>query len=306
MEIWFGYITLGGAYYLFALWWTIQIFCRHFKSVRKTGPPYRSAATFPCCCTCFKCCCRYCFLDFEPLLKFSLSISVFIVIIIQWVKAGHTDYVDDARFLAIYFFFALSGVIDIMVRHKWPLPHGIEYAILSIAFIMEAMFFTSYPGNKELSEVLHRLLYYAIIGTIVCLLLEVRFRRSPLIALGRTIFVMIQGTWIWQITISMDHAETLPESWNIDDKYILSLATLLYAAHIAMAIIIVLVIGALIGCCFCCKGKGKVNGKGSKDEANVQLIKRDANGHTIVNLNEESDSDIEFQRPIQKVYKDNE
>ena len=138
--------------------------------------------------------------------------------VITAFNSGKFEYMGNGQHATMYFFFGLCGLIDILVHHKVALPKGIDYAMHVVAFSVEGLLFNFHlHGRTELDVLIHVLLHYCVIGTVIAILVEMRYRRSILAALTRTFFVMLQGTWFWQVSFILYNPLPDAEPWKEDD-----------------------------------------------------------------------------------------
>jgi len=89
----------------------------------------------------------------------------------------------------------LSGLVDILVHHGAPLPPDCQYFAGCLAFIVEAVLFTFHlHGRTQLDVITHTLLVYVIYACAVVTILEMRHRRSVIVAIARAYTVLLQVT----------------------------------------------------------------------------------------------------------------
>ena len=303
-----GHLLPGSFFLIFAFWWTIQIFRRYYQSLVKGGDRFVSSATFPCSCLCGKL--RY--WECEGFMKlFFTTVGLIGEIVTGFDENGKFAYMGNAQHSTMFFFFGMSGVIDIMVHHRVPLPRGIEYAVMSLAFTVEALLFKFHlHGRTTMDVALHTMLLYAVYACIISHLLDMKSRHSVIVALSRAYFLALQGTWFWYVGFllygpSADNedkdvhkGENLMMTPAADDHHMhdgLMTVSMIFTWHLAGILIAMLTIGGIIGCVYRCKDKFKEQDYDSSLQ--MKLIKKDTNGHTIINLHDDSESDIEFERP---------
>lgn len=93
----------------------------------------------------------------------------------------------------------------------------------------------------------HTYLLYAIVGCAVCVALESKFRESVVLALGRTYFSLIQGTWFWQIGFILYPPAGMAH-WDEEDHVQMMQVTTIFSWHFAIAGGIVLLATLIINC----------------------------------------------------------
>ncbi|ELT98121.1 hypothetical protein CAPTEDRAFT_128578 [Capitella teleta] len=283
----FGGHALPGSFFLvFSMWWTYHIFCRYYRSLVKGGLPFKGAVTYPCTCLCG----RLKTWEVEGAVLIFFTTVGFTLEIITAFKDGKFTYYGNGQHATMFFFFGLSGVIDILVHHRFPLPKNIEYVTMTLAFLIEGLLFKFHlHGRDEMDVLLHTLLLYAVFGTLLCCLLEMKFRQSAMVSLARTFFVALQGSWFWQIGFVLYNPFEGHGDWDHDNHDQMMVITMMFAWHIAAILLLMLAVGGVIGWAFFRK-----TDQTSYDPMNLQLIKRHANGQTVINLHD-TDSEIDFE-----------
>lgn len=284
----FGGHALPGSFFLvFAVWWMCHIFHRYFRSMAKGGLPYKSSVTFPCTCLCG----RLQTWELEGAIKIFFTSVGFTLEIITAFKDGQFTYYGNGQHATMFFFFGLSGAVDILVHHRLPLPKNTQYIMATLAFTIEGLLFKFHlHGRDELDVLVHTLLLYAIYGSVLSCLIEMKFRRNVLASLTRTFFVCLQGTWFWQVAFIL-YSPFGSDKWDHKNQDHMMLITMMFAWHIAGILIFMLILGSVLGC-FLYRHTEQ-----AYDTLNMQLIKRDINGQTVINLqSDDSESDVEFER----------
>ena len=106
----------------------------------------------------------------------------------------------------MYSFFAFSGLVELLNYYK--VTHfscATEYGLLALSFTIEGMLFTFHlHGRDEFDVRIHTMLYIVIYATAIVTLLEgclPRFQRE--LFTMRTVFVLTQGTWFWEIAYTI-------------------------------------------------------------------------------------------------------
>ena len=83
----------------------------------------------------------------------------------------------------------------------------------------------------------HVYLLYIIYGCAACIALEAYFRESVALALGRTYFTFLQGTWFCQVGFIL-YPPSWMFHWNKDDHEQMMIVTVIYCWHYAIAAVI--------------------------------------------------------------------
>ncbi|ESN99147.1 hypothetical protein HELRODRAFT_95099 [Helobdella robusta] len=290
-----GHALPGSFFIIFSLWWTVQTFRRYYKSLKKGSPPYKSSVTFkPDCLPCEKCK----NLELEGILKVAFTTLGLVLEVITAYKDGHFTHLGNGQHATMFFFFGLSGVVDILMHHGAPLPENTDYAISCLSFIVEDVLFMFHlHGRTKLDVILHTLLLYVVHACVICVLFEVRFRNNVVVALARSFLVLLQGTWFWQVGFILYNPNPNAIPWKDEDHNEIMLATMIFAWHLAIDFILILVIGLLVKMLgpFCClAGTNKSDGAFNHVRYDqVKLITTNAEINHLPVL-DESESEEEF------------
>jgi len=197
----------------------------------------------------------------------------------------------------------MTGVVDILVHHRAPLPEGIEYLAGCLAFVVEAVLFKFHlHGRTELDILLHTLLLYVVYANVVVVALEMRYRNSIAVALCRAYIVFLQGTWFWQAGFVLYNPMPGAVPWDEDDHRQMMVATMIFAWHMAAVFVIMVCIGAVVAACQtrCSRAVDISTDGDGYDE--VRLLRR--SGETKrqsadydAELDSDSDAVVDFIRP---------
>lgn len=71
-------------------------------------------------------------------------------------------------------------------------------------------------------------LFYAIVGCVVCVAFEARYRENVTIALTRTYFTLLQGTWFFQIGFILYPPSGMAH-WDLEDHEQMMIVTMIYS-----------------------------------------------------------------------------
>ncbi|XP_029654253.1 transmembrane protein 45B-like [Octopus sinensis] len=286
----FGGHALPGTFFLlFAFWYTVQIFNRYFQC-RKRNARFTSTVTFPCTCLCG----RLKKWPLESIMKIVLVIIGFSGEIITGLRPGPYVILGNGQHATMFFAFGLSGVVELLLFFKAPLPTDVDYIANILAFTIELVLFTFHlHGRSELDVLLHVLLTYVIIASLISAFIEMKFRHNVLAPLARTYFVMLQGSWFWQVGFILYRPFPGKSPWKGDDHSQMMLITIYFAWHSIACFIIILLFGGIVSC----YQKGRGVSYVDDDMIMKRLIHTGTNGQTLVSLNDDSESDIEYQKP---------
>ena len=288
----FGGHALPGSFFIaFALWWTVQMFNRYFISLQR-NTRFKSTVTYPCSCLCGK----LKEWPIESLVKIFFVTIGFTLEIITGTSDGKFTALGNGQHATMFFFFGLSGVLDLLLYFKAPLPKDVDYVINLLAVGVEGLLFHFHlHGRDDLDVLLHTLLIYVITLNLVAICVEMRYRNNLLAALSRSYFFFLQGTWFWQVGFILYNPNPNAEKWKGDDHDELMIATMFFTWHCGVVFLIMLAIGGVVACVH-----KRLNGYSEESISMKRLIHTSSNGQTLISMNDDSDSDIEFQKPVAK------
>lgn len=210
------------------------------------------------------------------------------------MENGEFVVMGNGQHATMFFAFGLSGVLELLTYFKAPLPPDIDYISIILAFMIELILFHFHlHGRTALDILLHVLLIYIICANLISIFIEMKFRHNVLAPLARTYFIMLQGTWFWQVGFILYSPFPTPSLWKAEDHDEMMLATMYFAWHCVACFIVMLLIGAIVSC----YQKGRGTTFDDDDMIMKRLIHTGTNGQTVVSLNDDSESDIEYQKP---------
>ncbi|XP_071114076.1 transmembrane protein 45B-like [Haliotis cracherodii] len=282
-----GHALPGSFFIIFAIWYTIQSFRRFFQC-RENGARFTSTVTFPCSCLCG----RFKNWPVEAMIKLFFITVGFSLEIIHGFVDGQFRAIGNGQHATMFFFFGLTGLIDILIHFRAPLPRNIDYISNAMAFGVEALLFNFHLyGRTPLDVLVHVLLLYVVLASIVCVFAEMRYRHNLLAPLGRSYLMMMQGTWFWQVGFIL-YPPLGGAKWNENDHGQLMIATMYFTWHGGFNFIIMLLIGAVIACRYRRRTSHYSN------ELNMKRLIRSSGEPKSVSHNYESGSEIEFEKPV--------
>ena len=281
----FGGHALPGSFFIvFALSWFFDTLRHYYRSKVSQRPHRRYTSTVTSVCFHGNNSSAFSFqsIPWEGIIKIVFTLIGFTLEIITGFKHGQFVHIGNGQHATMFFFFGLSGVVDVLAHYKITavLPPGIDYVMAFLAFSVEALLFRFHlHGRTALDVLLHTLLLYAVYACCVCTLLEMSLPHNPLPRLARTYFVFLQGTWFWQIGFilynPMIGSNVVP--WHDDDHGEMMLVTMMFTWHMAAILVIMLVMAAVMSCVYtCCRKK--------RQQQNMQeplLKSRDHKNHVI-------------------------
>lgn len=234
-----GHAVPGIMFIGFSTWWLISII-RTWLESRCGNKKYLNSASFRSSCT------RR--VHLEAILKLIL-ISVGVAgEAVTGLQGGQFVELGNAQHMAMFLFFLLNAVVDILYFHRPQLlPPGLDYMTAILGFSMEGFLFVWHlHGRSEIDVQVHTFLLYLIVLSAALTLAEYLCRENVLFGLGRSFATFLQGTWLCQIGFILNNP--IGEAWpNTHDQ--LTLNTVVFTAHIAGALLVQLTIGWLLYRC---------------------------------------------------------
>jgi hypothetical protein len=116
-------------------------------------------------------------LPWEGIIKLILTgLGIVVSVIAAAPMQQDSEYVSNIRYATIYLFFALSGLVDILVYYcgYTILPEGVQSFILSLAFVVEGLTFAMrLRFEAYLEQQIHVLLVVAVFACALACIMEV-------------------------------------------------------------------------------------------------------------------------------------
>lgn len=245
-----GYILPGAIFSILGLrwasqlvWeWTQQVIVSEFQILGLPVPPKRKGS-----------CCKAAFsLPWEGIVKLILTgLGIMVSVIAAAPQQQDSEYVTNIRYATIYLFFALSGLVDILVYYCGYsiLPEGIQSMSLSLSFIVEGILYAMrLRFERYIEQQIHVLLIMAIFTCSVACVLEVLYD-NRLVKFSRAYLCILQGTWLIHGGCIMQGrgsspAQTYPDSlewvsilfsWHVAGNFILFVGCLLLSKQVALS-----------------------------------------------------------------------
>lgn len=282
-----GHAVPGLYFFMFGLWFMVNIWIRYYKALKGNGVQYKNTVTFKCGCLCG----RAKNWQIEGFLKVVAAITGFIGESATAFENGTFYYIGNGQHITMYFFYGLSGVVDLLLHYNFPLPKKLDYFTLLIAIFTEGILFKFHLHDREeFDTTVHVLLIYAVFLTMLPVLAEMYWEHNILPALARALCFMLQGTWFIHVGFLLYSPLPNPQKWDNSGNSIMY-ATMFFTWHIGALFVLTLVIAFIVRCWTKCSST-------CNDDAMAMqsLLKKDQNGHTVVRMYE-SESETEFQCP---------
>lgn len=268
-----------------------------YYTAQKKKTKFVSSAIFKCPCLCGR-------------LK-DLPVEAFVkvlFVVIGFCLEIYTGFSKDWRFVnlgngqhaTMFFFFGLNGIVDILIHFKFPLPPNMDYITMGMGVTCEFILFKFHlHGRTDLDVLLHTLLLYAIAASVISVVLELNYRNSLICALSRSYFTMLQGTWFWQVGWILYPPFENSFHWDENDHSQMMIATMIFAWHAAVDLLVILGIGGIVAALHRKFGNYTEHEGGM---AMKRLIHTSSNGDAVIRLDDdESESDVEFEKPARNL-----
>lgn len=208
---------------------------------------------------------------------------------------GQFTALGNGQHATMFFFFGMTGIMDLLLYFKAPVPKDIDYVSMWLALLVEGILFKFHlHGRTPLDVHLHVLLVYTIGANILAVMAEMRWRNNVMVTLSRSYFLFLQGTWFWQVAFILYNPSPSAEEWKPDDPDSVMIATMFFVWHCGAVFLTMLVIGGFVACFH-----KRFKDFNENEMAMKRLIHTGANGQTLITMNDDSDSEIEFQKPLE-------
>ncbi|KAM8927597.1 transmembrane protein 45B [Pelodytes ibericus] len=161
----------------------------------------------------------------------------------SWVKLMNWQHTT------MYFFYGLSGVVDILTYLPLKLPQGLDRLFLSLAVFIEGFLFYYHVHNRPaLDQHIHSLLIVAVFGAALGIMIEVFQRNNFVLELLRSSLTILQGTWFWQIGFVLYPLGGAPE-WDQTSHENIMFITMCFCWHYIVALLIIGINYSSVYCC---------------------------------------------------------
>jgi len=237
-----GHALPGSFFIVASLWWAANVFYS-YNNARLNRKRYRSYAAYIC--TIFN---RE--VPVEGVLKIVFAIIGCLGEIIWSFKYNFGILTGNVQHVTMFVFFGASGIVDVISHYKKNiLPPNTDYACLLLAFINEALLFKFHLHDQSsVNVIIHTLLLYTILSTVVLMALETKVRYSPVVSLARSLSVLLQGTWFWQTGYLLFSSSETWKQLDEEDHGLMAVIVVMFSWHIFVDLIAIGVLGLLISC----------------------------------------------------------
>ena len=235
MNVFLEHILPGTFLFVFGVWLNTRVWRNYVHSMARSSQPYTSQLSYPTNC-------RRCNVDIMAII---LCVASAMGILTQLTHIHHSasyqtgsSHVDvtTLHHVTIYFFFGLIGVFRLLhklLKRLVPQIEIIEYLVFIMALCNQALLFKFHLiGRDPLNTLLHTYLLYVVYACVIITFAEMTFRYQVFFALGRAYFIILQGTWLWQLAFILDNPLPDPGTWKSENNEDLMLTTCIFTWHI--------------------------------------------------------------------------
>lgn len=195
-------------------------------------------------------CCRLKNWPMEGIMKLMITAVGIAASVAAAYPNGELKFVGDILYATVYLFFAISGLVDVLVFYcPYTMPYGLDKFTLALAFGIEGLMFRLHLSHQAFMEQhVHVLLVYAIFACAFASLVEIVLPWSRLVKFTLSFFTLVHGSWYIQSGfILYSPTQGTPITWTSSDDYNSALIwiSLTFAWHCSGAFIIMLILMAL-------------------------------------------------------------
>ncbi|XP_045124180.1 transmembrane protein 45B-like isoform X1 [Portunus trituberculatus] len=239
-----GHVVPGSFFGLFGAWYVYQVFLKYFMCQRaavalgeKGRSFYQNTSSFVC-----SCCPT---MPLEGFLKIAASVLGMIGEVATGFDETNTMHLGNAQHTTMFFFFGLHGAAEVMLHYRLAAPPDLDFLSGALAFGMEALlFFYHLHGRTAMDVQVHTLLFFVVVACAVSVVLEMCYKDNVVPALCRAYFILLQGTWFYQIGFIL--YPPVGRAWSQEDHRQMMLVTLLFAWHNATVFVAMVLTGTLV------------------------------------------------------------
>ncbi|PAA80403.1 hypothetical protein BOX15_Mlig021210g2 [Macrostomum lignano] len=292
MGTFMGHFLPGSFFLGFSIWWTFAMLNRYYRAKYRKGPAYQSTATYSCICCRPGCCSSF---QWEGILKVSCCTVGLIGEIVTGIdhQTGSFVHIGNGQHATMFSVFGFSGIIDLLMHCKAPLPKYTDYVFSALCFAVEGVLFMFHlHGRTKVDIVVHTLLVYVVWACVLSLMLEMKFQNSIVASLSRCFFVGLQGTWFIQVGAMLYPPLPGLKQFEQGDMHAnVMIATIIFGWHMFGVFFLQLCLALILGRYH---GKGaslSASGGQHREVSMERLIKSSSNNGNMSDLEE---SDTEF------------
>lgn len=296
MGTFIGHVFPGVALSMLAFWWLINILKRYHQSKQK-GIPFRSSPTYKCSCPCV----RLNNYEVEGAIKLVIcSVGAFGEIFNAF-EDGKFKYYGNGQHATMFTSFAISGLLDLLRHHKFPVEEEASYAMTALCLAVEGILFKYHLHKRdEIDTLIHMLMIYTIFCNMLAVLAEIRFRNSLLACVSKCYFLLLQGAWFVAVGFIIYNPIKMPK-WDPERHEDFLLATMMFTWHALGVAVFIFAVNCLVALHVnkSFRVEETMYQRFVNDKESKSLLDSNSNGHAI-NMDDD-DSESEAVIPITRI-----
>ncbi|CDS38235.1 Transmembrane protein 45B [Echinococcus multilocularis] len=203
-----GHALPGSFFLMFGIWSTIFQLKKYYRRKKyELGfsgypePVYKNQFTTPIRCSERGCCCKGGEFPLDSLLKVSCCGIGIIGEVYTGFHDGKFTYLTNAQHSTMFAMFMLAGIFELLNFYKiFSFFRCCDYFFNFLAIVTECVLFAFHLHGRTPTDIyVHTILIYVLIVLIVVGLCEVVFLHSLTAGLLRSVIIIAQGSWFWQV-----------------------------------------------------------------------------------------------------------
>lgn len=191
---------------------------------------------------------------FEGIAKIVCCLIGLVLEYITGFEGGKFVYATHYHHVSMYFFYATSGLVEILMYRGLPLPEGSDYVASLLATVVVWLLFNFHlHGRAHLDVLVHSLLMYIAGAQALCTMVEMVRRHSILLSLGRAYCSLLQGTWLCQAGFVLYSRTPSIPRWDEHSHSDMLVAAAAFTLHMWLLLVYIGVLGVIawIQCSTC-------------------------------------------------------
>jgi hypothetical protein len=235
----------------FGFWWHINNCLHYVRSVPNENDKksqqqlikFEGSTSYTCFFIPYKVCRQW---PIESIVKIIIAVIDVSMRIHDGYVNGPKPYIDPFRAMHIpmVFGFFLAGWVEILVHYKLIYPKRITQVMMVLAFAMETLTMVFHTHERDLLEThMHRLIAMTMICSMIVAIGECFYPNNFGLILGRSFFMLTQGTWFIQSAFILWPLTAHPYyTWDRNSHDSLSYATMWFGFHLAGNVLMLLIL----------------------------------------------------------------
>ncbi|VDM31064.1 unnamed protein product [Hydatigera taeniaeformis] len=251
-----GHALPGSFFLMFGIWSTIFQLKKYYRRKKyelgfsgHPEPIYKNQFTTPIHCREGGCCCGGKEFPLDSLLKTICCAIGITGEVYTGFHDGKFEYLTNAQHSTMFAMFMLAGIFELLnFYHVFGFPRCSDYFFNFLAVATECVLFAFHLHGRTPTDIyVHTILIYVLIVLIAVGLCEAVFLRSLTAGLVRSLIIIVQGSWFWQVGAILYPPITSLPSW--DEMAIESIprATQIFIWHINCVFGFICITAAIMG-----------------------------------------------------------